>query len=455
MASGASKRSGTKKGKNQHPSPRTVQRVAGRNISVPLDLDVKIVRVREGSLTTITPFVESLSWSDENSSDGSSPVSGSITMRRHESLKPGSQPIEDGDRVQVLWRAASAPASAPWNPEITLRAVAPESEPKTGVVNLTLADPYTALEAAQAVFVYRKDHGREHGWRMHQIIRDACKRMGVPTGYIAEGHATFPSPWKSDPGFTGPRKIYPASPLLQFINKTTNKEFQLTGRRVYPFFTDDGKLEIRDFGASTRAYRLDVSVQEFQVQTNSNSHPVTVIHATGRTGKGKDAKHLKATVPAPRAVQKFGRVVREQDFGVVYSHRHLRELAKRMLAHGSHGGKADFMGLRPVRTATVTVPGFPGARPMDAVLLERGSDTPDRQGYFAPEEFGGEQGIAYITQRGHSIEAGLWTTQLTLRETDPWAHYQARLAAHDVGYKRKNQSPSHKKHEKHHAHSRS
>lgn len=395
-------------------------------LGVPMNLDLRILRLRGRSELDVSRQIESYGWADGTS--GSDPMSGTFTARRENPLEPASLPIQPGDVLVLQYRDAMS-GSKRWHEEVRFQVAAPDAEPQSyGVVNWQLASPFESFSSLEAEFVFRRDHAHRHGWMMDQIIRSACRQVNAPHGEIAAGHYVFPSPWKSHP--LGDNPGTPRTDLLTFVGATVEKEMEQTKRRLAITLVNN-ELVVRDWGARGRAYILDLSSQNLEVTQQQNPRPPTVIIGKAKVGKGKHAKTATVTVTAPRAIDKFGYLVRHRTYARVGSHAELRDRAKRTLAYG----------LRVIRTATVTVPGLPGVQPFDAVILahpkthRRG--IPEYQGGFAPSEFGGTYGVCYISAREHQIQAGIWTTQLTLQERDPWLTYRERLAEHKVGYRKR------------------
>lgn len=346
-----------------------------------------------GRETPLDPKAVLIDWTDEGDA-----FTANATLRRPFRLQPGSVPIERGDgiRLETRW-------SGQWKELWTLWVrVEPEVNLSTGEVSCELGDELFPLKRTQRDWEFKstKKGPKRHGWTADEVAREVGKVDRVRIGKLAKGTKRFEM-----------KKVKKASGL-EVIRRAYAHESNKTGRK-FLIRMKGGKLDVLPLTRPGTLYVINgVELEAELTSTPKNPHPATVIEAKGRLrgDSGKDAK-LKATIAREKAVRRFGRVVKQHDFGRVKSQADLETQAKRLLA-----GE-----LKVTRSASITMPGIP--------FLEKGSTIrwvigePGWHGTTTLAKHGRDKSICFVTASSHSLSPEAYTTTVQVNQED--VYYEA------------------------------
>lgn len=334
----------------------------------------------------LDPFIDTLSWSDEQST-----LTGTITLRRPVPDDPLSLPIIRNQwvRCRVKWGGQTYEL---W----TMKTDPPQIELDTNTVTVTLQDDMVLLDTGKQDWSFRATKRRPHGFFVEEIAREIAKTLGVRVGKLAQGTKRISF---SKNGATG----------LDAIKAAYAEERKASGR-FFVVRMRFGKLEVVPLQYNPLLYELGDEIQTALITQKAGSKaPVTVLEGTGHVGKGKKTKKLKFTASNRNTVKAFGWVKDKKDFGLVKSHGDLRDQVKRELAKG----------LRLQDTISVTHAGLPFIQRGDAVQIR-----------LPNEGYAGIGSFVWVTRAQHTVQAGVYSTQWDLNATDAViAAKQAQLKA--------------------------
>jgi hypothetical protein len=382
------------------------------------DFRIRLIRVAvtgKGRITTLNRNATSVEWNDEGDT-----LSGSITMRRPWRLKPGSLPVSRGDgvRLEVKWAGKWTELWTLWvagEPEVSLAG---------GEVNCELADELFPLKKNERDWEFKKAKKgpRRKGWTMDEVVRFVCRSERVRPGRIAQGAKRFEI-----------KKMKKASGL-EVIRRAVAQEANKTGRK-FLIQMHKGKLDVLPLRRPGTLFVINgVELEASTTGEAKQKHPATVIEAKGRLkgNDGKDGK-LKVTVSRQGAMRRFGRIVKEKDYGRVDSKENLREEATRDLA-----GE-----LKVTRTATLSLPGIP--------FLQKGSTLrwvigePGWHGKTQLAKASRDKSYAFVTSAQHSLTPQSYSTTVQIDQADLYfedAQRQDEESRNDKRNQRKNRQTS-------------
>jgi hypothetical protein len=331
-------------------------------------------------------------------------------------------------------------------------------ELQDGSWTLQLADPLTTLRTIQADFKFTKGkRTRKRGWTAHEITATVCKKYKIPVVRLARGTGHFELTASTDTQNTDP---------LTVIYAAYQKEMARTGKvfvikwgppsKRHPV----GGLEVVPLRRNPNLLVMREQLVDAILTRDKSGNFCTVVKATGKLkhAKGK-TKEISATVKSAPSIKRFGLINRNVDMGTVGSHAELKILAKRFLVQA----------LVPVRTAELTHPGVAtlmagdairiqipeeGYAPIDLAALETPSPRHSSAALKAAEKLDPtlfakpdqsllttgnttknssssstglivagvtnvpDQGIAFVTNIQHTIQAGTYTIDVQTGFTD-------------------------------------
>jgi hypothetical protein len=409
-SNGAKQRANSKRGQLRQPDLARFYGKKAADLRAGLyDFRIKLIRPALSGperITMINRKSTSLNWSDEGDT-----LSGSLTLRRPWRLKPGSAPINKGDgiRLEVKWAGKWKELWTLWvqgDPPVTLL---------SGEVSVELGDELFPLKKNERDWEFKqtKRGPRHKGWTADEVARFVGKSERIRIGKLAQGPERFEI-----------KKMKKASGL-EVIRRAYAEESKRTGRKFIVRMRG-GRLDVEALQRPGTMYVIHGIEREASTAgASKQDHPATVIEARGRLrGKsGKDGK-LKVTVAREKAVRRFGRVVKEKDYGRVDSKDDLRTQAKRDLA-------AE---LKVTRTATLELPGIP--------FLEKGSTLrwvigePGWHGKTTLAKHGRDKGICFVTSAQHSLTPEGYTTTVSVNQDDVFLDEARRLDEEDRDKKR-------------------
>lgn len=389
---GAKQRENSKRGQLQRPNLSRYYGKRAEDLHPGLyDFRVRLIRPALTGKERVTPLgikSTSIEWNDEG--DG---LGGSITLRRPWRLRPGSVPISRGDgvRLEVKWGGQWQELWTLWvqgEPEVTL---------STGEVSCELGDELFPLKKNERDWEFKKTKKgpRHKGWTADEITRFVGKSERVRIGKLAQGTERFEL--KKMKGASG----------LEVIRRAYAEETKKTGRK-FIIRMNKGKLEVLPLTRPNTIYRIHgVELEASTSGTAKQAHPATVIEAHGRLHgeSGKDGK-VKVTVAREKAVRRFGRIVKEKNFGRVDSKDELETLAKRFLAAQ----------LKVTRSATLQLPGIP--------FLEKGTTMrwvigePGWHGKTKLAKHARDKSFVFVTSAQHFLTPESYTTTVQVNQED-------------------------------------
>lgn len=389
---GAKQRDASKRGQLRRPNLARFYGSKVADLKAGLyDFRVSLIRAAvtgKGRVVELDPKTASIDWNDESDT-----LSASITLRRPWRLKPGSLPIARGDGIllEVKWAGQWREVWTLWvqgEPEVAL---------STGEVSCELADELFPLKKNERDWEFKKTKKgpRRKGWTCDEVARFVGKSERVRIGKLAQGTERFEI-----------KKMKKASGL-EAIRRAYAEETKKTGRK-FLVKMNKGRLEVLPLQRPNTLYTIHgIELEASVAGQPKHDHPVTVIEARGRLrgNNGKDGK-LKVTVGREKAARRFGRVVKEKDYGRVDSKDDLRTQAKRDLA-----GE-----LKVTRSATLTLPGIP--------FLEKGATlkwVTAEAGWHGKTKLAKhsrDKSIVFVTSAQHSLTPESYTTTVQVNQQD-------------------------------------
>lgn len=368
---------------------------AGRLDGVtPGDFEFRLLLIRSGVQTRrIDDLVTSFSWGDEGES-AKPYLTGELTVNRPDPGDAATMPIGNGHRVrcEVWWNGG-------WYQLWTMRVYGvPTVDLGSGELSVTLADDLDSVRRGRRRWRYRKTKSRKHGWLPQEVTRDVARKLGLKVGGLAKGRHRV-SFSLNGTGFDAIRKAYAHE------TEKTGIDYWLRSR--------DGKLDVVPFRRNTVLYVIRDEIVAAMVAGEQRIRPVTVIRATGRTGKGKGSRKVKYTAFDPDVVRRFGRSEEEWDAGRVASVAELKSKAKRRLANK----------IRVRRTADLTIPGIPFIRRADGMRW-----ITSEAGWHGSSRDSLDRSYVFVTSVRHTV-TDVYTTQLSLQQEDPYVKDQAKRDA--------------------------
>lgn len=330
---------------------------------------------------------------DASWTDASSAITGSLTLRRPKPQSAQSLPIANGHMVRLSVRWGGG-----WYRLWTMRVQRPPSvDLDSGTLSVDLAEDMILADRGTRRWRFRKTKARKHGWYADEVTRAVCRKAGIKFGSCPKGTKRMSISVKGSP--------------LDAIRKAWKEEQEKTNQK-YIIRLRDGALEVIPLRRNEILYIFEEQVRSAMVEAQQASKPVTVIHATGRIGKGSEAKKVKFTATDIRLLKRLGRVEEEWKAGRVASRQELKERAQRRLAQK----------IRVTRTASMTVPGVPFLRRGDGIRWKT-----KEAGWRGPDRFSRDRSYVFITEITHSVSgSGAYTSDVRLTQKDPYVRDQMR-----------------------------
>lgn len=400
-STGQKQRANTKRGQLRRPN---LSRYYGRKVADlhPGDYEfrVRLIDPEAKGVARAEPLgarVVSIEWNDESDT-----LSGTASLRRPWRAKPGSTPVQRGSgiRLEVKWGGRWWQLWTLWvqnDPEVDLT---------TGELTAELGDELFPLKKNERDWEFKKTKKgpKAKGWTCDEIAIYVAKKERIRIGTLAKGTKRFEL-----------KKMKNASGL-EVIRRAYAHEANATGRK---FVTKMrlGKLSVVPFKRPGTLFIIKGIEKEASVAgASKQQRPATVIEAKGRLKgeKGKSSK-LEVTVAREKAVRRFGRVVKQKDYGRVESEDDLRTQAKRDLA-------AE---LKVTRTATIELPGIP--------FIEKGSTLrwligeAGWHGKTTLAKHARDKSYVFVTGAQHSLTSSLYSTTVQVAQEDVYYEEEKRL----------------------------
>lgn len=333
-------------------------------------------------------FLESVTWEDASAS-----LTGTLALRRSPDT-PRAIPILGGHRVRLRTRFRGQ-----WYDLWTMRAAAPDVN-LDGSISVVLADDFQALRRNRRDWSFRKTKRRKRGYYPGEIAKKVAKSEGVRVRRVVRGTHRLTKLVRKD------------TTALDVLREAYEKEHEKTGIR-FILRMINGELEIVKYRRNRVLYVLRDQITGGLLSAEQETHPITVIDAKARVGKGRETKKVERRIFVRSVVRRFGWVAKEKSYGKVSSTAELGKLAKRDLAKE----------IRPSRTAELTVPGIPFIRRGDGVRW------PNKEpGWHGKEvEHSRDRTYVYVRAISHSVDSGGYTSTLTVVQEDPFAKDRERL----------------------------
>lgn len=359
-----------------------LKRIYGRNLAdiTPGQFSFRLRLVRPGGRTLdLDNAVQSFTWVDEEAT-----LAGSLSIKRND---PVLATMGVGHRVRCEVRVGSK-----WNTLWEMAVQEPEWDlgPMTG--DFELADDMAPLTHAKRDWSFRKTKKRGKGWYCHEIAREAAKREGLKIRKLAKGTKRINKLTKKK------------ATALDVIREAYHQEREHSKQRFIIRLVD-GEVEIVALDRNAVVYEFRDQVTDAQVSAKRSRRPSTVIRGRGRIGKGSKAKKVKYTAQSVAASRRFGRTVKEKDYGRVDSEAELKFKTKRSLANA----------LRVTRTGSIQVPGVPFIRRGDALRW-----ITDEPGWHGATSTVRDRSFVFATRVTHTVGASGYTTDLDVVQDDPY-----------------------------------
>jgi len=346
-----------------------------------------LIRPPAGAVV-LDPIVEDCSWTDEGAV-----LTGSMTVRRPDPNDPSSLPVGIGQRVRC-----QVQRGADWYTLWQMRIASPQTDAGEGTMSFDLADDLEALRRARRDWSFRTTKRRPRGWTPEQITREVCRRRGLKVGRLARSTTRIKRLKKKD-----------VSDLM-VLREAWQKERDASGRR-FVIQLRDGALDIVALQRNRVLYVFEDQIQSALTTQQLKAHPITVLHARGRIGKGKGARKVTHTEYRRAVVERFGRIEADHDFGEVDSLKDLREQARRWYAKR----------VRVKREAQLSVPCVPFIRRGDGARW-----LTNEPGWSGASLESRDRSFVFVTSVTHSVSSDSQTTEMTIRQEDPYLADQER-----------------------------
>lgn len=347
--------------------------------------DLRLLRPGASALGLL-PACETVSWRD------GSEISASLALRRPQGgHRPESLPIREGHTALLRYRWQNA-----WLAAWELRLSQPAPDPLTGQVTVELADEFWPLRRDEREWSFRRTKKRGRGWWPGEVTEHVCRVLGVPTGPVVRGRHRIDRLHMHSTGLDCIRAAY------RHERERTADRFQIRLRQrltVAPYHRPDTLLVIADH------------VRGVVLTSEREDRPATVIKATGRVGKGHDARTVKTTVSHDQAAKLLGRREVTRRFGHVDSLHDLRAKATAALARE----------LDVRRTAILEVPGVPWIGRGDGMRW----DTTE-PGYSGATRDLRDRSFVWVTDAEHVLTGESYTMSLAIDQQDPWSALRER-----------------------------
>jgi len=344
--------------------------------------------------------VDSCTWLDE-----SVLLTGEISIRQPRGVKP--LPLGIGNRIRVEYRPT--PSSA-WRELWTMRCTGRARSLKEGTYGFTLANDLANVQRSEDDWRFIKDRRHRRGWRGDQVIRAVAHRCGIKVGTL--------------PRMRHYHKKLVATNVsgLDIIIKVLLAERTNHSRRFAMYFERE-RLHIRPLRRSNQLLVLGPMIVEAALNDTLKDEFATAITLRGKgfEDQGVDSKgHKKVAkrklwvkLRSRGGVARYGlvhRIVYDQDADSVGE---LRAVGRRYLAKVA----------RPNRELTISHPGIPRLRRLDAIRQRL-------------PELGITQ-IIFVKSLNGSLTPGGFDMDITLTFDDPFVDKKAERVTEDLVEKAK------------------
>lgn len=403
----------TRKGRSRGSAPRDFWHRPGPKVSLGRErFRVTLMRGRRLPWVRLDSMVEGISWLDE-----SAIMSGEIGLRLPQ-RKDVRFPVQVGHQVKL---EMAVNATAPFKELWRMRVSKPNKSLSSGTVAYQLTSDLALAHGSEDDWRFVKNTRHPHGWRGDEIIREVAKRAGLKIRLLPRMRHRHK------------RLIMLGVSPLDVIVKVLEVERTNHSRRFAIYF-ERGKLEIRPLRRSRLLLRMGKSIIDgvLSAQMPENFATAVTVRTSGSQESTKDSKGHRRTarqkivvkVKLPAAVDRYGyvhRIVYAQDAD---SPAEARRLGRRYLARMS----------RPEREATITHPGIPWVRRLQAIRLD------------LPEQ--GVKQIVYVKTASYRLSPGGFDMELTLDFDDPFVDEKAHKVTEELTEKAKKNGRKAKKPER-------
>jgi hypothetical protein len=345
-------------------------------------------RLANGKTVRLSRIVN-LTWDDATAILTGSLTTGVPTFAVHD---PEVR-LQQGDRVACYASIAGGSFRHIW----TMRVYKPEYHAADRQRTYQLANDLELLRLSEDNFVFKKDKKHPHGWTGPQIIREVCKRYGVPVGAIYGSKKSLTK--------GSPVRVKLGSPL-EVIRSVIWRERKRNGRKLFIRWTK-GKLYVMPLRRSRNLIALGTTLidamlsQEMPEQFSSalTIHALPEFKAAEDASGAKKSKlgkmHLYLESPVSRRLYGFvHRVVWSPD-------------AKTTTLLRKEGLAYLRASARPKKTLTLTHPGMPFLRRGDAIRVAIGGRALRRQ-------------VVWASHIVHQASAEGYTVEIEVTFDDPY-----------------------------------
>lgn len=352
------------------------------------DWRVIAYRGNHGDHQDVTPYVTAVTWEDNG------PIlTGTVSIRKPADM--AHLDLGDGHVLRLDHRRLGQGA---FNEVWRMRIGGPVDNtvatinPKEGTYDFQLADDLALLAKSGKVhYKVRKDKAHPKGVLVHDAIRTFCAREGIPVTALPVMRHRIKK-WSMH---AEPLNIIAA--LVRQENHNEDSDYRLAWR--------NGGLTLLPKQRSKYLLYMSDSIVEAALTQGRRADYANLLEvkATASKDSGKDSKDkprrkrgkIAVTVQSARHIARFGRIKRKVTVEADSQAEALRK-----------GRQALVKRLRPKRTLSITHAGIPGLRRQHALKIK----LPDQ----------GIEQIVYVTAVSHSVSAGEYTMEVTVRFTDPF-----------------------------------
>jgi hypothetical protein len=344
-------------------------------------------RLANGKTVRLSRIV-SCTWDD-----GTAVLTGSLTTGIPAFLTEDPEVrLQAGDRVACYASVAGGGYRHIW----TMRVYRPEYHAADRQRTYQLANDLDLLRQSEDNFWFKKDKKHPHGWTGPQIIREVCKRYGVPVGAIYGSSRSLTK--------GSPIRVKLGSPL-EVIRQVVWRERKRFKRRLFIRW-DKGKLYVLPLRRSRSLIALGTTLIDAMLAQEMEEQFATAItiHALPEFKLAEDAAgtksklskmHLYLESPVSRRLYGFvHRVVWSPDAKTTTL------LRKEGLAYLRAAAK-------PKKTLTLTHAGMPFLRRGDAIRVAIGGRALRRQ-------------IVWASHIVHQVSAEGYTVEIEVTFDDPY-----------------------------------
>lgn len=324
---------------------------------------------------------DSVSWDDS-----SAVLTGSLTFRTPEwadrlGIKSGHQircEANDGSGFEPLW---------------TMRVDQPNSDLASRSRTVNLVSDLNRLALSTDDFTYAKGKRKKGGWRADLVIRDVCARYNIPVASCPRMKALIKH-WH----------LVDQAPL-DVIHSALIREKNVTGRKYAVSLDWQGRLHVSSFRRPRHLWQVGPQLLAATGSETANERFATALtvrtdttsETTDKKGNRKVRHHpMKVVVPTPKGIKLYGLIHRNVYSPDANSQAELRHEGKLFLAAVA----------KPVRQFSVTLPGMPHLRRLDAMRVLLREHAVNQ--------------IVYVSEVRHNVSSSGYTTEAVLNFEDPF-----------------------------------